>query len=92
MKESDIQKKIIDYLQSEGAWTVKTIQCNKAGVPDILCCLNGRFIALEVKTEKGKASALQLRNIKQINHAGGIAAIVRSVEDTKQILKELHNE
>ena len=87
MKESSIQKKIIDYLHSIGAWTVKTIQCNKAGVPDILCCLEGRFIALEVKTDIGKPSALQLRTIKQINNAGGISAIVRSVDDVKELLR-----
>ena len=39
MKESAVQKKIIDYLHSVGAWTVKTIQCNKAGVPDIIMLL-----------------------------------------------------
>lgn len=86
--ESKIQKEILDYLHSQGAWTVKTIQCNKAGVCDILACMDGRFIALEVKTEIGKASALQERTIKQINHAGGIAAIVRSVEEVKDVLKE----
>ena len=66
MKESDIQKKIIDHLHSVGAWTVKTIRCNKAGVPDILACLDGKFISLEVKTNIGKTSPIQDRCIKQI--------------------------
>lgn len=92
MKESDIQKKIIDHLHSVGAWTVKTIRCNKSGVPDILACLNGKFISLEVKTDIGKTSPIQDRCIKQIKAAGGISAIVRSVDETKQILKELLNE
>lgn len=88
MKESDIQKKIIDYLHSLGAYTVKVIQANKNGVPDILVSLNGKFIGLEVKTEKGIPSALQLRNIKQIKRTGGIAGIVRSVDDVKNLLNE----
>lgn len=86
MKESVIQKKIIDYLHSQGAWTVKTIQCNKAGVPDILASLDGKFIGLEVKTETGKPSALQLRNIKQIIRSGGVAGVVRSVEEVKKLI------
>lgn len=91
MLESAIQKKIIDYLHSKGAYTVKVIQANKNGVPDILCCLNGIFIGLEVKTEKGKPSALQLRNIKQIKKASGIAGVVRSVDDVKELLENDRN-
>ena len=87
MKESAVQKKIIDYLHSVGAWTVKTIQCNKAGVPDILACYKGKFIALEVKRDsKSIVSTLQKRTIKQIQRAKGISAVVTSVEEVKDIL------
>lgn len=88
MLEKDLQKKIIDLLHSKGAWTVKTITCNKSGVPDILACLDGRFIAIEVKNPNGKGvtSALQKRNIKQINRAGGISAVVISVEEVEELL------
>ena len=39
MKESDIQKKVIDYLHSLGAWTCKVISGNKAGILDIVACV-----------------------------------------------------
>ncbi|WP_193210372.1 PDDEXK family nuclease [Aliarcobacter butzleri] len=52
MKESEIQKKIIQYLNKIGAYTIKTISTNRNGCPDVICCLNGRFIALEVKVQK----------------------------------------
>ena len=91
MKESKAQKDIIDHLHSIGAWTVKTIQCNKSGVPDILACYEGRFIALEVKRDEGarknETKPLQHRNIKQINSSGGIAAVVISVDEVKELLK-----
>lgn len=87
MKESTIQKQIIDYLHDLGAWTVKTIQSNKAGVPDIIACLDGSFLALEVKRDaKAKVSALQRRTIKQIEAAGGVAAIVTSLNQVKELL------
>lgn len=90
MKESAVQKKIIDYLHSVGAWTVKTIQCNKAGVPDILACYKGKFIALEVKRDsKSIVSTLQKRTIKQIQRAKGISAVVTSVEEVKDILDRI---
>ncbi len=90
MKESAVQKKIIDYLHSVGAWTVKTIQCNKAGVPDILCCYKGRFLAFEVKRDMyakmNETSELQQRTIKQIIAAGGVAGVVTCVTEVKDIL------
>lgn len=48
----------------------------RAGIPDIIGLINGRFIALEVKAKNGKASILQEQNIKFINKSGGIGMIV----------------
>lgn len=39
MKESDVQKKIIDFYHSLGAWTCKVISGNKAGILDIVACV-----------------------------------------------------
>lgn len=91
MKESQIQTKIIKYLNGIGAYTIKTISTNRNGCPDVICCLNGRFIALEVKTDKGIVSKLQEHNIKQIKNSGGIAEVVRSVDDVKKIVKCLNS-
>lgn len=60
-----------------------------AGIPDIICCYKGRFIAFEVKTEKGKATKLQEATIEKIKMAGGTAVIVRSVREVKDAFKEL---
>lgn len=89
MKESEIQKKIIEYLNEIGAYTIKTITTNRNGCPDVICCLNGLFIALEVKTDKGIVSKLQEHHIKQIKNSGGVAEVVRSVDDVKRILNSL---
>lgn len=48
----------------------------KAGVPDLLACVNGVFVAIEVKAQNGKASELQLYNIEQIRKAGGVAIVL----------------
>ena len=68
-------------------WCVKTIQCNQRGVPDILLCLNGEFIGLEVKSDTGRPTKIQLAQMQRIRAAGGTAEIVTSVEDVKDILK-----
>ena len=59
-----------------------------AGIPDILACIGGRFYGFEVKTERGKPTALQEATIRKIQAAGGIAAVVRSVADVKAVLTE----
>lgn len=51
------------------------------GIPDLLCCVKGRFIALEVKTATGKPTIAQLVILDRINKAGGYARIVRSVSE-----------
>jgi Holliday junction resolvase len=52
----------------------------RAGVPDILACVNGRFVAIEVKAENGKPTELQKWNVEQIQNSGGIALILYPVD------------
>jgi hypothetical protein len=52
----------------------------KAGCPDILICWLGIFIAIEVKSDTGDPSALQIMNLKKIQAAGGVAALVRGYD------------
>jgi Holliday junction resolvase len=54
---------------------------NKRGVPDILAVISGRFVAIEVKAKGGKASKLQLAQLRRIEAAGGIAMVVESVDE-----------
>lgn len=92
MKESQIQTKIIKYLNGVGAYSIKTIVTNRNGCPDVICCLNGRFIALEVKADKGIVSQLQEHNIKLIRNSGGVAEVVRSVDDVKKVVENFPRE
>lgn len=86
MKEADIVKAIMKYLKTiEGCffWKEHGGMYGTAGVPDIICCYCGRFLGFEVKTDKGQPTKLQLATIRKINAAGGIAMVVRSVDEVK---------
>ena len=63
------------------------------GIPDIVGVINGRLIALELKSEKGKPSELQLRAIRLINAAGGYGKIVYPCdwEEVKEELRRMHD-
>lgn len=89
MKESDIVKTILRYLktvQNCFFWKEHGGMYGTAGIPDIIACIDGRFYGFEVKTDEGTPTKLQLATIRKINAAGGIAQVVRSVEDVKAVI------
>lgn len=49
------------------------------GTPDKLGCLNGFFIALEFKTDKGELSEIQRLKMQRIVEAGGYAFVVTPI-------------
>ena len=53
MRESRLQSKIISYLKANGIYYVNTYGSGMTakGVPDLLICLNGKFIAFECKVD-----------------------------------------
>jgi len=57
-------------------WVENIQQVGKRGTPDRLICLNGHFIAFELKVEGGVVDPLQSIKLMQIRKAGGIAYIV----------------
>lgn len=61
-----------------------------AGIPDIIGCYRGRFIAFEVKRDaNGELSRLQIYMIGKIREAGGIASRIWSVEQAHAVLDRI---
>jgi len=92
VKEKNITNKILKYLKSmDNCFCFKEHggMYGTAGIPDIICCFNGRFIAFEVKTEKGRLTKLQEITIQRIKEAKGEAFKVTSLEEVKNILENL---
>lgn len=56
-----------------------------AGVPDFLVCLNGGFLAIEAKANGGKTTALQEKNLAEIEAAGGQTLVIN--EDNFELLE-----
>lgn len=89
MREKPYEDKIKKFIKSVGGWWVKFHgnAFTRDGVPDLLCCVNGYFLAIEVKGDGGEPSELQLHEIEEIKKAGGIA--LASYPDDFKELKEL---
>lgn len=82
-KEAAIVASILSALRARGAWCVKIHggMYQSAGIPDIIGVSDGRFFGLEVKRPGGKATQLQLLTIRRIREAGGIGAVVTSIDE-----------
>lgn len=74
------------------SWIVKTVgnPYQSSGLPDLLCCIEGRMLALEVKHRKPRESAAhararatprQRRVLQMIEQAGGVSGVVLSVDE-----------
>ena len=76
--EAKVKAKIKALLKKYGAYYAMPIGTGygNAGVPDFLCCVGGHFLAIEAKANGGKPTALQTKNITQINSCGGTAIVV----------------
>lgn len=66
----------------------------RSGVPDIIVCYRGRFLAVECKAGYNKPTLLQEKEMAAIRKAGGDTLVVR--EDTVDLLvdwfKEMQHE
>ena len=95
MAERDIVRAIMRMLRKWPGcfcWKEHGGMYGTAGIPDIIACVNGRFVAFEVKTETGRLSRLQEITLGRIRDAGGRAYMVRSAEEVAGIMRDMEVE
>ena len=66
-----------------------TYGMGRSGVPDIVCCVNGKFLAIECKAGNNIPTALQVNEMNKIQRANGVALVIygNSVGALSGILK-----
>ena len=97
MLEKNLRSKIIKHLRTKwgGRWDViHGGPFQAAGISDIIGCYRGHFCAFEIKAPRTgqtryAATARQLAYLDSVIAAGGIAAIVKSVEEVEAVMKGL---
>lgn len=80
MVERDFQRKVLKWLDTlPNTYAVKfnASGLSKSGVPDILACVNGHFVGIELKTDVGVLSELQKRNLTKIDKCNGLVYVVK---------------
>lgn len=94
--EKRVKDKVVSILKGEGAYYFfpATHGYGRSGVPDIICCVGGFFLAIECKAGGGKLTALQAREIEHIRMNGGVAIVVNedNWEDVREVLRIMKRE
>lgn len=89
--EQHIQDSIMRYIKSIGGLPIKQNQIGiygQAGVPDILACIKGRFVAIEVKRPGQKPKPIQEAFLDAINKKGGVGFWADNLDKVKDTLKK----
>ena len=89
-EETNLQRKVQDYLESIGAYHFKVhgSAYMKSGIPDIISCYKGLFIGIECKIGKNKPSKLQEEHRDMILKSRGIHILAYKLEDVQKIIEK----
>lgn len=93
-RERSIVAAIRRELGRRRVWNFKVhgSESSQAGIPDLICCVPcpdcqlGRFVALEAKVPGKILTPLQALTLDEIRAAGGLAAMVDSVDSARIVL------
>ena len=103
MKERDLQRAVLDYfaLQKD----CFAVRINTMGVPlhgregfrpspmrgvaDVLVCIKGKFLAIELKSSKGKLSAEQESFLDSVSNTGGYAIVASSLDAVMDVVEQI---
>lgn len=76
--EAKVKAKVVAQLKALGAYYFYPVTggYGSSGVPDIVGCYRGVFFGIECKAGKNQPTALQRKNLAQIEASGGLALVV----------------
>jgi Holliday junction resolvase len=91
--EAKVKKKVVDVLKKYGAYYFfpATGGYGRSGVPDIVSCYRGVFIAIECKAGTNKPTPLQEAEMGKIRKAQGFVLVVNetNIADVDITLKDI---
>ncbi len=88
--EGKVKAKVKAWLKAHGIWFSMPMgtQFGNSGVPDFLCCANGRMLAIETKAPGRikNTTAMQDAQLAAIRAAGGIAVVIDDVSQLEGLV------
>lgn len=88
--EAAVKAAVKAKLTAAGAWFCMPIGTGygNSGVPDFVCCLAGRFVAIETKApgKRRNTTVMQDKQIVGIHKAGGVAMVIDNADQLDEFL------
>lgn len=90
-QEKNLENKIKDFLKKNNIYHFKTKGgiYGTIGLPDLVICINGKFIGLELKSKIGKVSLQQYKNGAKITENKGIFAVIDDYDNFLELYNDL---
>lgn len=92
-KEADVKEAVKKVLNEVGAYWFMPVQTGYGvkGIPDFVCCVKGRFFAVETKFGKNTLSTWQKKQQDKILAARGTYMVIdeEGIEDLRNYLKAI---
>ena len=76
--EGKVKDKIKKILVDSNVWFYMPVNMGMgvSGIPDFICCIQGKFFSIEAKAGSGKTTGLQEMQMARIRAAGGTTLII----------------
>lgn len=89
--EAKVKKKVVDAIKKNNAYYFfpATGGYGRSGVPDVVCCYRGHFIAIECKAGTNKPTPLQEAEMAKILQAQGFVRVVNedNIDDVQAMFR-----
>ena len=92
--ETKLQEKAIEYLKKNKIYHINKYGDGRTakGAPDLLCCINGRFVAFELKVGSNDMQDDQKIHKLRIERSGGLHYSPYTLDEFIKIVEDLKNE
>jgi Holliday junction resolvase len=82
--EKKVKDKVVKLLKQYGVYYFfpATHGFGRSGVPDVVCCIKGQFLAVECKAGNNTPTALQEKEMADIRKAGGVTFVINELNLT----------
>ena len=93
MKESSIEAYLVREIKRRGGLCYKFVSPGNVGVPDRLIILpGGRTVFVELKTETGRLSKLQVWQRREMERRGADVRVLHGKDAVQEFLREVSDD
>jgi hypothetical protein len=89
VKESSIERRLVQQVRLLGYEALKFVSPGTDGVPDRIVVGHGQVIFVELKTEKGRLSAIQKVQIRRLRKLGQDVRVLYGMSEVAGFLDQL---